>query len=176
MKIESLSAEKEGILQAAKMILLAARTAPKARGRDYLETFILTDKNKDKLAGEMQRYGEEIGAKYFVRDAQNVRCAQVIVMLGTKIKQLDLKGCRFCGFTDCNENRENNGICAFNTGDLGIAIGSAVSKAADFRIDNRIMFTAGKAAINLGLFNKDIKVAYGIPLSVSGKNPFFDRK
>jgi uncharacterized ferredoxin-like protein len=68
------------------------------------------------------------------------------------------------------------GICAFNSGDLGIALGSAVSRAADLRIDNRILFTAGKAAVELGMFGDDIRIAYGIPLSVSGKNPFFDRK
>jgi uncharacterized ferredoxin-like protein len=39
------------------------------------------------------------------------------------------------------------------------------------------MFTAGRAALSLGLF-EDAKVtmAYGVPLSVSGKSPFFDRK
>lgn len=43
-------------------------------------------------------------------------------------------------------------------------------------IDNRIMFTAGKAALELGCFPGTVKVAYGIPLSATGKNPFFDRK
>jgi uncharacterized ferredoxin-like protein len=38
------------------------------------------------------------------------------------------------------------------------------------------MFTAGKAALELGIFPVPVKVAYGIPLSATGKNPFFDRK
>jgi uncharacterized ferredoxin-like protein len=38
------------------------------------------------------------------------------------------------------------------------------------------MFTAGRAAIDLGLFPKPVRVAHGIPLSATGKNPFFDRK
>ena len=46
---------------------------------------------------------------------------------------------------------------------------------ADLRIDNRIMFTAGKAAASLGLLG-DKKLIFGIPLSVSGKSPYFDRK
>ena len=33
----------------------------------------------------------------------------------------------------------------------------------------------GKAAIELGIFGDDVLIAYGIPLSAKGKNPFFDR-
>ena len=57
----------------------------------------------------------------------------------------------------------------------GIALGSAVSLAADARIDNRIMFTVGKAAAALGLLG-EYKMVIGIPLSVSAKTPFFDRE
>jgi len=46
--------------------------------------------------------------------------------------------------------------------------------ATDYRVDNRIMFTIGKAASSLGLLG-DHKLIMGIPLSVSGKSPFFDR-
>ena len=67
------------------------------------------------------------------------------------------------------------GTCSFNAGDLGIAVGSAVSRAADLRIDNRIMYSAGKAALELGFLGSEVAIAYGIPLSVSGKSPFFDR-
>ena len=67
-------------------------------------------------------------------------------------------------------------MCAISIGDLGIAIGSAVSVAAAHHVDNRIMFTVGRAALNLKMFGDDeVKIAYGIPLSVSGKSPFFDR-
>jgi len=67
------------------------------------------------------------------------------------------------------------GTCSFNVGDLGIALGSAVALAADLRIDNRIMYTAGKAALELGLLGEAVELAYGIPLAARGKNPFFDR-
>jgi len=67
------------------------------------------------------------------------------------------------------------GTCSFNAGDLGIAVGSAASRAADLRLDNRIMYSAGKAAIELGILGEGVSIAYGIPLSVSSKSPFFDR-
>jgi uncharacterized ferredoxin-like protein len=37
------------------------------------------------------------------------------------------------------------------------------------------MFSIGKAALNIGIFEEEVKIAYGIPLSISGKSPFFDR-
>jgi uncharacterized ferredoxin-like protein len=82
-----------------------------------------------------------------------------------------------CGFKNCEEKNKFPEIpCVFNTGDLGIAIGSAVSVAMDNRVDNRIMYTAGQAVIELGLLGKDVKIVYVIPLSATSKNPFFDRK
>ena len=60
-------------------------------------------------------------------------------------------------------------------GDLGIAIGSAAHVASAHHVDSRVMFSAGRAALNLKLFPAEVTIAYAIPLSVSGKSPFFDR-
>jgi uncharacterized ferredoxin-like protein len=82
-----------------------------------------------------------------------------------------------CGFSDCTEKELHpNHPCVFNSGDLGIAVGSAASVAMDCRVDNRILYTAGQALLEMGVLGKDVKIAYGIPLGISGKNPFFDRK
>ncbi len=83
-----------------------------------------------------------------------------------------------CGIANCQEKQTQKPQtpCVFNTGDLGIAMGSAVSIAIDHRIDNRVMYTIGQAVIDLGILGNDIKIVYGIPLSATSKNPFFDRK
>ena len=79
-----------------------------------------------------------------------------------------------CGFSNCAEkNMHPKHPCVFNSGDLGIAIGSAVSVAMDNRVDNRIMYTVGQALPELGVFGNEIRIIYGIPLSISEKNPFF---
>jgi uncharacterized ferredoxin-like protein len=99
-----------------------------------------------------------------------------MVVLGTKIEPLNISPCGFCGFENCDEKRKHPDIpCAFNTGDLGIAVGSAAGMAADCRLDNRIMYTVGRAAVRHKFLGDEVKVAYGIPLSASGKSPFFDR-
>jgi len=43
-------------------------------------------------------------------------------------------------------------------------------------IDNRLMYSIGRACLDLNLFDSTVKQSLGIPLSVTGKNPFFDRK
>ena len=83
--------------------------------------------------------------------------------------------CGLCGFENCGACRNAGARCVFTISDLGIATGSAVSIAADNRIDNRIMYTAGKAALKLGFLPDDAAVCYGIPLSISNKSIFFDR-
>ena len=68
------------------------------------------------------------------------------------------------------------GTCVFNSIDLGMATMSAAEVAGRFHIDNRIMYSIGRACLDLGMFGPKVKQALGIPLSVTGKNPFFDRK
>ena len=155
---------------------IAARTAPKGKGIDNLVTAVLTGEEKDEIAREMQRVGEATDAAFFVRDAGNLRASGALVLLGTRIKTLGIPNCGFCGYENCADNQKHDGICAFNTGDLGIAVGSAVAVAADCRVDTRVMFTAGRAALNLKTLGEEVRIAYGVPLSVSGKSPFFDRK
>jgi uncharacterized ferredoxin-like protein len=62
----------------------------------------------------------------------------------------------------------------FKHADMRIAVGAAVAKVKDFCIDNRFMYTIGAAARVSGLLDDDN--VFGIPLSVTGKNIFFDRK
>ena len=59
--------------------------------------------------------------------------------------------------------------------DMAVKNDVAVSIAADNRIDNRVLFSAGKAALRINAFPEKVRVCFGIPLSVSGKSLFFDR-
>ncbi len=166
----------ELVLDVAKRMSAAARTAPKAKGLDLLEIIILSDKEIKKISEKMLEIGKREDHQTFIRDGNNILQAQAIVIVGTKKQTLGLRYCGLCGYKNCAANEKSDGICAFNPGDLGIALGSAVAVAAHHHIDNRLMYTIGMAALEMKLLGKDVKVAYGIPLSVSGKNPFFDRK
>lgn len=176
MIIKSQEIEESALNQVAELMCLSARTAPKGRGVDNLVTMIVKGRVKDQLSEEMRRIAKTTGAQFFERDANCVDKVPLIVLLGQKVKPMGVNPCGFCGYTNCAENAKNNGLCAISIGDLGIAMGSAVSVAANHHVDNRVMFSIGRAALNLEVFEEDVvKVAYGIPLSVSGKSPFFDR-
>lgn len=177
MITKSAEMEARALDEVVELMALAARTAPKARGVDNLVVVAVRAKAKDQLTAEMRRiFKEDGGLPNFERDAGNIDKSAVVLLLGQRVKTLGPIPCGFCGYKDCEENVRNNGMCAISIGDLGIAIGSAVSVAAAHHADNRIMFSAGKAALNLNLFDDlQVKIAYGIPLSVSGKSPFFDR-
>lgn len=164
------------VFDVAKKMLVASRTAPKSRGADNLFLAIIKGAEIRKLSAKMKQIGKKHNMSFFVRDSENILDCPCIILIGTKISALGLKKCGFCGFKDCpDKNKHPDVPCAFNTGDLGIAMGSAVSIAADNRIDNRIMFTAGYAAIDMGLLPKNIKIAYAVALCAKSKNPFFDR-
>jgi uncharacterized ferredoxin-like protein len=169
---------EEAVVEVAKKMIVAARTAPKGRGVDNMVIAVVRGDTIKKIAKkmtEMVKKGE--APAFFERDAKNILMTSAMVLLGSRIKSLGLNPCGLCGFKNCEEkNQHPNHPCAFNAGDLGIAIGSAVSVAMDSRVDNRIMYTVGQAVMRMGLFEDDVKLVFGIPLSVSGKNPFFDRK
>ncbi|MDO8733615.1 MAG: DUF2148 domain-containing protein [Elusimicrobiota bacterium] len=176
MEVNSTAAQKNGILTVANLMCIAARTAPKARGIDNIITIILTDKEIEELSAKMVEIANTgYRTNTFLRDAECVKKAAAIVLIGTKISAIGLD-CGFCGFENCKKCGELKGVCAYNSGDLGIAIGSAVSIAADNRVDNRIMFSAGYTAVKNKLIDKDVKIAFGIPLDASCKNIFFERK
>ncbi len=167
---------KNALKDTAEFMCVAARTAPKARGTDNLEVAIIDDDGtKEKLVQKMKEIGKRNERPGFLRDADNIKDVKYIVIIGTKVKTIGLN-CGFCGYKNCAELEKSEGVCIYNSLDLGTAIGSAVGIAADFHVDNRVMYSIGKAAIEAGLLAKDIKIALGIPLSATGKNPFFDRK
>jgi uncharacterized ferredoxin-like protein len=167
---------KETIVDIAQKLMLAARTAPKARGNDNLIIALADGDSIKQLADKMIEMASKYNMPSFERDAKNILLCHAIVLIGTKINPIGLHKCGLCGFANCDEKRKYpNTPCAFNSHDLGIAVGSAVSLAADFRIDNRIMYSVGQAAIDMNLLGSEAKIVFGIPLTASGKSPFFDR-
>jgi uncharacterized ferredoxin-like protein len=178
MLINSKKAEESAILNLAYGVCAAARTAPKACGVDHLETAILTGEDKDRVAAEMRKIGGELGeaGRFFCRDADNVDISGAVVLVGAKYVTRGLnEKCTLCGFENCLACTKAGAACVYTAMDLGIALGSAVSLTADNRVDNRVMFTIGKAAARLGLLG-EYKLIMGIPLSASGKSVFYDRE
>ncbi|MDP8298297.1 MAG: DUF2148 domain-containing protein [Candidatus Tantalella remota] len=157
----------------SEFMCIAARTAPKAKGQDNLVIITLDKKDTKSVISRMKKIGKNENRPGCLRDAENIKHADVIVVIGTQKAPLGLN-CGFCGYPTCKALTKAGGVCSYNALDLGIALGSAASVASHFHADNRLMYSIGKAAIEEGLMDKCV-MAIGIPLSASGKNPFFDR-
>ena len=163
----------EHILNVARQMMTAARTAPKGKGIDNIETAVVTGKEIQLLSDTLKVMFEEMGMKFFLRDADNILQAECILLIGTR-EQAQGLNCGHCGYATC-AGRAEGVPCALNSIDVGIAIGSACATAADLRVDTRVMFSAGLAAQRLDWL-KGCRQVMAIPVSASSKNPFFDRK
>lgn len=175
MIITAEEAEEQAILSTAKQMMAAIHTAPKGCGMDKVKTIALTGSDKDCLADEMMKINAETGLEFFKRDSENVRNSALVILVGVPDSPLGMPHCGICGFTDCAANRVAGGRCIFTSADLGIALGSAVSLASSQDIDSRIFYSIGKAAMRLHSLGDKVTNIFGIALSVSSKNIFFDR-
>jgi uncharacterized ferredoxin-like protein len=164
----------ERLLQVANEMMTAARTAPKGKGFDIIEVVTISGETIKKLSEAMLEYSAKSGLKFILRDSANILNAQAIVLIGTK-QQIHNLNCGYCGFESCSAKNEFPDVpCSLNSIDVGIAIGSACSVASDRKVDSRVMFSVGRVAQELGMLPGCSNI-YGIPISCSSKNPFFDR-
>lgn len=164
----------ERVMLAAGQMMTAARTAPKAKGMDIVEVAVVEGEDIKRLSDRMREMFDSNGLHFFLRDADNILSAECIVLVGTQSSPLGMN-CGYCGFAHCAD-RTPGVPCAFNINDVGIAVGSACATAADLRLDTRVMFSAGQAAMTLGWPCKGCTGVIAIAVSASSKNPFFDRK
>jgi uncharacterized ferredoxin-like protein len=167
--------ERDGIIEVVKHMVVAARTAAKTRGIDNIEIIVVDDEStKKKICEKMRQISKNESRLSMERDANSIATSPAIFVAGVKSNPAGLN-CGYCGYPTCIELKKTSGICAYNSIDLGIAVDSAAGIANLFHADNRIMYSIGRACLDLKLFSETVKQALGIPLSVTGKNPFFDR-
>jgi uncharacterized ferredoxin-like protein len=172
---------KNAVVQVAGMMEIAARTAPKSRGEDFVKVEIFTGSRLQSLAKAMIKFGKDNKKENFDRDGKNVQDSIAVVLIGIKDATTISLDCGACGYQDCaafKKARKHDGdfrgpICSYRFLDMGIALGSAVKTAQMFNVDNRIMYRIGVAARWAGMVDWDYVM--GIPLASTGKNIFFDR-
>lgn len=174
MSIESLEQiHSNAVKRVAENMMLAAKTAPKGRGIEKLHYLLIAGEHLQQLANTMRQIAAANEIPFFARDAGNVEKSSYMLLIGASNEPRQVALCHHCGF-GCKA-KPTETPCAITQADLGIAIGSAVSLAANFHIDNRIMYSAGVAAVQSGFFPVGISIAYGIPVHASEKSIFFDR-
>ena len=179
--------EEKAVSMVADLMALSARTAPKGKGIDALEIIVVAKKDMKKIATHLEKLGNERDIGFFLRDAMNLIASDGCLLIGCRGGEAGGINCGGCGFAGCADftraTKTKSGQatpfrgpnCVLRMTDLGIAIGSAVKTAQIHNVDNRVLYSGGVAARDLGLFSKECTAVYAIPLSATGKNIFFDR-
>ena len=163
----------------AELMEIAAITAPKTRGQNFVVVKTITGSDIKRLGEGMKDYAERKGIAGFTRDGGNVLASEAVVLIGIKDADVADLNCGACGEDACilintHEGEFKGPHCALRVLDMGIALGSAVKTAGMMNVDNRIMYRVGVVARELELIDADFVM--GIPLSVTGKSIYFDRK
>ncbi len=173
------------VVEVGHLMALSARTAPKAVGKDFIGVLLLKGAEVDRLGDAMVAHGERGGNKGFVRDGGNVKASAAVLLVGLREHPPLGLDCNGCGFGSCEAFSKARAAmkghkspfagpaCALRVLDLGIAVGSAAKTAQMHNVDNRVMYRAAVTAIELGML---VAVqALAIPLSATGKSPYYDR-
>lgn len=187
-------AEKEAVREAAKIIGISIRTAPKSAGVDDIAYEIVSDAGKKDIVKEIEQIAallqkgksedekRAIGLDWH-SDGNAVDKSDCLMLIGVKGRNPLGLNCAGCGLKDCQEFLKAvspqtihmpGPFCIFKLLDLGIALSSAAKAASSLDIDNRIMYRAGLAGYRLGML-KGYSPIMALPLSASGKNIYFDR-
>jgi uncharacterized ferredoxin-like protein len=172
---------KQTVRLVAGLMELAARTAPKAVGQDFIEAKVLTEQQRVKLGNDMIKISKERNVQGWERDGNNVLDSDAVFLIGLLPHKGAGLNCGGCGYATCEEFNKHSHEgdfhgpnCVIRMLDMGIALGSAAKVASNMNVDNRIMYRIGVSAKRLGLMKSN--VVHGIPLSATGKNIFFDRQ
>lgn len=171
---------KDTVKFVGDLMAVAARTAPKAAGQDFIEVQVLSDSERITLGNDMIQVGKERGIHGFERDGKNVLDSDAVLLIGLLPHKGAGLNCGACGFASCAEFNEKHHSgdfdgpnCALRLLDLGIALGSAAKVASELNVDSRVMYRIGVSAKRLKIGKSSI--LHGIPLSATGKSIFFDR-
>lgn len=172
---------------AVKLMAASARTAPKAGGKDFLEIAVITnDDDLKKIADRMKEYApESTNEAFWLRDAANIENSQALLLVGLSKPVTAGYDCGGCGYSTCGEFAKNRKIeekamgytgphCTMRMMDIGVALSSAAKTASILNVDNRVQQRVGAAARALGYIKAE--VVMGIPVSITGKSIYYDRK
>ena len=190
---------KKGALEAARLMVDAALTAPIAGGVPQIEAQIVYGQEElEAIARKVEEiaHSQESWKEQFLYEAIMVRDSDVIIFLGnTRCHETPLDaGCGLCGgtldcgyfydqkthkhglvdITDRSSKRMINGtLCSARVGDLGYAVGSALWAAHTLMVDARPFASMGMAGQKMG-YCRNSGMVVAVPLAVKPKNPYVD--
>lgn len=175
---------------AARLMLASGTTSPRVGGVGECTIHILDDEcDIEDLCQEMERMAEiKKSWQFFKRDAAMLRDADA-VLLSTSLRSLtdpaDIN-CNMCGKLVCEYLKEEDKLpadpdvaftgclCIFRANNIAYAIDGMVSQARNLGIDHGVYWSAGAAAMRMGILPRDTGFALAVAISITEKSPFRD--
>lgn len=190
---------KKGVLEAARLMLNSAFTAPFAGGVPQIEGHLVYGQEElEALARKVEEIAHNNPAwkEPFLYEAVMVRDSDVAVFIGnTRCHETPLDaGCGLCGggldcsyfyekkkhkmglvdVTDRSSKRMVNGpLCTARVDDMGYAVGSALWTARTLLVDSRPFASVGIAGQKMG-YCPNSGMVVGVLVAAKAKNPYVD--
>ncbi len=192
---------RNGATQAARLMMNAAFTSPKAGGVPQVEGHIVWGQpEQERIARKMEELarlgGDKLWKNMFKYEAAMVRESDVILFLGDyQLFRPFETGCNLCGgvggcqwlyerkearfgHVDVTEVQHPDWLvdgptCGIRLQGFGHAVGSALLMATRLLVDARPLMSVGVAGQKLGYCPKSPMVV-GIPVAAQSKNPYVD--
>lgn len=181
---------KEAVWIAARLLLASGTTSPRVGGVGECTIHIIDDECdiEDVCAHMESMAGEDKGWDFFKRDAAMLRDADALLVI-TSLRSLtdpsDIN-CNMCGKLTCEYQRESERLpqepgvaftgplCTFRANNVAYALDGMISLARNLGIDYGVYWSAGAAAMRMGLLPRATGFALAVAISVTEKCPFRD--
>lgn len=181
---------KEAAQIAARLLLASAITSPRVGGVGECTVHIVEDECdiEDLCQAIEEMSGDNTAWEFFKRDAAMIRDADAVLVV-TSLRSLtdpsDIN-CNLCGKLTCEYLKKEEKLpqepsvaftgplCAFRAMNIAYAIDGIVSLARNMGIDYGVYWSAGAAAMRMGILPKATGFALAVAISVTEKSPFRD--
>ncbi len=182
---------KEAAKIAARLLIASGTTSPRVGGVGECTFHIIEDEcDIEDICQKIEKSANDNEAwKFFKRDAEMLRDADLIILI-TSLRSLtdpsDIN-CNMCGFLTCEYMQEREKfekedksiaftgpLCTFRAANVAYALNGITSLARQLGIDFGVFWSAGLAAMRMGILPKNTGFAVGVGISVTEKSPFRD--
>lgn len=181
---------REAVRIAARLLLASGTTSPRVGGVGECTVHILDDDGDvEALCQKIEGMADESKSwEFFKRDAAMLRDADAVLLV-TSLRSLtdpsDIS-CNMCGYMTCDYMRDvkkfergpgvafTGPLCSFRATNIAYAINGIVAQARNLGIDHGIFWSAGAAAMRMGILPRDTGFALAVGISVTEKSPFRD--
>ncbi len=180
----------EAVRAAARLILASGTTTPRVGGVGECTIHILDDScDIEDLCQKMESMAAiKKSWNFFNRDAAMLRDADA-VLITTSLRCVsdpaDIN-CNLCGKLVCEYLKEeeklpgdddiafNGPLCTFRATNIAYALDGMMNQARHLGIDYGSYWSAGAAAMGMGILPRDTGFALAMGISVTEKSPFRD--